>query len=119
MAIQPVGGDETDVRSAIGTNQVNLWATKVSHAGSGNQWVSPKTVRVLGQAVTITIPDMDPESPGNNGIAKDSLVVIRFDTFAGIGRPKQAGNYNLTVALGANAIAVTSRDYSITETYWK
>jgi hypothetical protein len=106
------------VPSSIASSAVKLKSSKISAgngAGTADQLVSAGAITVSGRAVTITVPDMDPQtataSLGDNGIAAQSLITITFTQAAGIANPKLAVALNtrtVTVKSSTDTAAVTS-----------
>jgi hypothetical protein len=106
------------VPSSIAASAVKLKSSKVSDGsgvGTANQLVSAGAITISGRAVTITVPDMDPQtataSLGDNGIATSAKVTITFTQAAGITNPKlavAANTRSVTVKSSADTTAVTS-----------
>ena len=111
------------VPSSIASSAIKMKSDSIS-AGSGvgtaNQLVPAGAVTVSGRAITITVPDMDPQtaaaSLGDNGIAGDAVITIIFTQAAGINNPKLAVAANtrtVTVKSSADTDAVTSTSSSL------
>ena len=108
----------TGVPSSIHYSWVKLKASAVT-GGIADQLVDAGAITVSGKTVTITVPDMDPSSEGDQDIASGT-VTITFTQAAGIRNPNlakattHATLYTLTVATTADTTAVTSSAYAIT-----
>jgi len=105
---------ETKIPSSITASAVTLRASGVTSGGTGDQLVSAGAVSVLTQSVTITVPDMAPETTKENGIAANSSLVITFSESAGIQNPDQAGGNTLWLITEPAAPAAKSRNYQVT-----
>ncbi|NQW22613.1 MAG: hypothetical protein HQ475_04115 [SAR202 cluster bacterium] len=121
------------VPTSIATSAVKLKASAVGPAGAqgvANQLVSAGAVTVSGNAVTITVPDMDPGTSGNsigdNGILATAGTTITFTQAAGLTNPVAASTftventavtgYDIDVVTTNDTTSATSTDYETTAT---
>jgi len=74
----------TTVPGSIAASDISLKAVRVegTNSGDGGQLVTPSAVSVVGKAVTITVPDMDPStastSLGDQAISAGTGITIVF-----------------------------------------
>jgi len=118
----------TTVPATIDPSSVTILADVLTGLpASALQLVNPTAISVTGQAVSITIPDMDQPSTSNGqqGIEAGSGVTITFSQGAGLVNPNRAravddavvaNRYTLTVNSNVTGVttAATSSPYAIT-----
>ena len=97
----------TGVPSSIASSAIKLKAD-----GPG-QLVSAGAVTVSGKAITITVPDMDPATTGDDAIAAGATVTITITQGAGIQNPNKHGDYHLDVKTTQHPENAESVGYAI------
>ena len=102
----------TTVPSSIASSAVKLKATALDQ-GDEEQFLSADAVTVSGRAITITIPDMDPDFAGDSAILADATITVTLTQAAGIQNPNKHGDYDLDIKTTQHTENMESGDYTI------
>lgn len=110
----------------ISRDSVVVSADAIAGAGTPGKAVHPTVEPLIefglggqrGAAVTISVPDMDPDpGTGLEGIAKGATVSVIFDVSVGFINPSEGGTeYTVIVGTSADAIEVASYTFAVPRT---
>lgn len=70
--------------------------------------ITPTDVRVSGEEITISVPDMNPENDRGDNIMRGDLVTILIRQGSGINNPSEGGNYSGVISNSENDVELTT-----------
>jgi len=102
----------TTIPSTISTSNITIKASLVS-AGNPNELFDVAAVTVSGSDITITVPDMESDQPGDQSISAGADITISILQAAGLTNPDLADDYTVFVSTTLDVDPAESAVYAI------
>lgn len=104
--------NENDNRQPLAANttaRYNTDGTLIPVAASyQGGLITPTDVRVSGEEITISVPDMNPENDRGDNIMRGDLVNILIRQGSGLSNPSEGGNYSGVITNNVNDVELTT-----------
>lgn len=75
--------------------------------------ITPTDVRVSGEEITISVPDMNPENDRGDNIMRGDFVTILIRQGSGITNPSEGGGYTGVITNSVNSVELTTDEETV------